>query len=165
MADAKTPPFDWTFLFQWMVATSLGWLAAGFLGPGIALAASGLVCGFLQYLILQRRVRRPSHWVSAGAAGWALGALLLLAAVPLGMNFLNGLVLGGLSGAAQWLVLRREVYLAGWWPLICIVAWTTGMALLPGIFLTGIMAGLIQGVALELLLRNPKPEKKQFYGQ
>jgi hypothetical protein len=36
------------------------------------------------------------------------------------------------------------------------VGWTTGMALLPGLFLTGIEIGVLTGTALILLIRYPK---------
>jgi hypothetical protein len=32
------------------------------------------------------------------------------------------------------------------------------LTLLPGVFLTGVMAGAITGLCLEILLRNPKPK-------
>ncbi|HSQ25581.1 MAG TPA: hypothetical protein VLM80_00515, partial [Anaerolineales bacterium] len=60
-------------------------------------------------------------------------------------------------GVSQWFVLKREVQWSFWWILISIVGWTTGIGLLPGIFLTGILAGAITGIAMELLLRFPKP--------
>jgi uncharacterized YccA/Bax inhibitor family protein len=58
-------------------------------------------------------------------------------------------------------VLRSELDWAGWWIVISVVAWTTGMALLPGVMLTGVMAGAITGLALILLIRFPKPQRVQ----
>jgi hypothetical protein len=40
-----------------------------------------------------------------------------------------------------------------------IIAWTTGMALFPGIVLTGVMAGLITATAVTLMFKNPKQQE------
>ena len=82
--------------------------------------------------------------------------------MPKDMDFLAGMIIGITTGTAQWLVLRNQVYWAGWWILINIVGWTTGMALLPGLMLTGVMAGVVTGFALALLLRYPKLIKEEL---
>ena len=83
--------------------------------------------------------------------------MLLLIVIPNSIEFVAGLIVGLTTGIAQWLILRCEVHWAGWWIIINVVGWTTGMALLPGFLLTGAMTGAITGYALELLLRYPKP--------
>ena len=95
------------------------------------------------------------RWVIAGTIGWAIGWLIVFFAVPDGLEIINGLVVGLAMGIAGWLVLRREVHWAGWWIMLSIVGWTTGLALLPGFLSTGSMAGALTGICLELLLRNP----------
>jgi hypothetical protein len=72
------------------------------------------------------------------------------------MDFLTGLLIGLTTGSAQWLILRREVHWAGWWIAINVIAWTTGLAFLPGLISTGAMVGLITATALALLLNVPK---------
>ena len=81
------------------------------------------------------------------------------------MEFLAGVLIGMTTGTAQWLILRREVYWAGWWYAISVVGWTTGMARLPGVILTGVMVGVVTGIAVELLLRYPKPVEDKVVGQ
>jgi hypothetical protein len=39
---------------------------------------------------------------------------------------LNGIVLGLTTGAAQWLILRRELNWAGWWIALSVMGWVTG---------------------------------------
>lgn len=86
-----------------------------------------------------------------------LGSVVIMLALPEGMDFTAGVILGATTGTAQWLILRREVYWSGWWIVINVVAWTTGFAMLPGVFLTGVVVGLITAITIELLLRYPKP--------
>jgi hypothetical protein len=90
-------------------------------------------------------------------AGWLLSLLL----APPGTGNFEAWVAGSLTGLgvgiAEWLVLQQEVRWAGWWIILSVVAWSTGLAFLPGFLLTPIVAGGITGLALELLLRNRKP--------
>jgi hypothetical protein len=53
------------------------------------------------------------------------------------------------------MVLRRELHWAGWWIIFSIMGWTTGLTLFPGLMLTGTLAGLLTGLALEILSRHP----------
>jgi len=66
-------------------------------------------------------------------------------------------VLGAGSGIAQWLFLRRRLHWAGWWIIISALAWTTGLTVFSGVLLSGAMVGAMTGIALDLLLRYPKP--------
>jgi hypothetical protein len=126
--------------------------------PNLAIVTIGVALGFLQWFILQNRIRNSGWWIPATIIGWTLGSIIALIAAPEGLDVIAGLVIGATTGIAQWLVLRREVNWAGWWIVMNIVAWTTGLALLPGLILTVIMAGLITGFALILLLEYPKAE-------
>jgi len=134
----------------------MGWILGGILVAGIDLLATGIAIGVLQGFVLQHRIAKAWHWMVATAAGWALGSLIIIGFLPAALDFLGGMILGLVCGLAQWFILRKEVHWAGWWIPISIAAWTTGMTLLPGFFLTGMLAGVITGVALELLLRYPK---------
>jgi hypothetical protein len=159
MARQVPSPFDWALWFYWIMATTLGWILGRFLLPNLSFVTIGIALGVLQWFLLQRRFRNAWRWILATTFGWTLGATIILLAMPDGMEFLAGLITGMTTGTAQWLVLRREVHWAGWWILINIVAWTTGMALLPGVLLTGIVAGLITATAMTLLLIHPKPHE------
>jgi hypothetical protein len=79
--------------------------------------------------------------------------------VPANTGFIAGVVSGLTTGISQWLILRRAVTWAGWWIVINFVGWSTGMGFLPGIFLTGVIAGAVTGLALVLLLRYPAQMK------
>jgi hypothetical protein len=157
MPEQKTLSLDWALWFLWIMATTLGWILGRFLLPNLAFLTVGIGLAILQWLVLQHRIRKSWRWMVATALGWLLGSTLILAFLPEGMDFLAGIIIGITTGTAQWLVLRSELDWAGWWIVISVVAWTTGMALLPGVMLTGVMAGAISGLALILLIRFPKP--------
>lgn len=140
-----------------MVVTTLGWLLGSLLLTGIGPLAAGFGTGILQWVVLQQRISKAWRWIVASTLGWAVGWIFVLTTIPNVLNFLDGLVAGFAIGIAQWWVLKDEVEWSGWWVVISVVGWTTGMTLLPGVLLTGTMAGAITGFALELLLRFPKP--------
>ena len=156
MSEQKIASFDWALWFFWMMATSVGWVLGRFLLPNLAFVTIGIGLGVLQWLVLQPRIRNAWQWMLATTLGWTMGSMLVLTVIPDGMDFIAGAIIGLSTGTAQWLVLRNELHWAGWWIVISVVAWTTGMSLLPGVLLTGVMAGLVTGIALELLLRYPK---------
>lgn len=155
MSSYKILAFDWFFFFQWLMATTLGWILGRFLLPNLAFATIGIGLGIFQWLILQHRISHAWQWIITTSFGWVIGSSIIMTILPDGMDFLAGLLLGIGVGVVQWLILRREVHWAAWWIVINIVAWTTGMAFFSGILLTGVIVGLITGFALELLLRNP----------
>ncbi len=157
MSKDDRPVFDTVFWFQWIMATTLGWLLGSLLLPNISTVSAGVGVGIMQWPVLYRRVSRAWRWTLATAVAWIVGSILLLVAVPSGLQILlAGLILGPLVGLAQWLILRQEVHWAGWWIVISAMAWITALTLLPGILATGAMAGAIAGLALSLLLRYPK---------
>jgi hypothetical protein len=155
---SKILSFDWALLFFWMMATALGWFLGGLILPGLSFVTSGLLIGFLQWMVLQGRIRSPWRWMVATAAGWTVGYLITFFGIPQQFSFANGLVIGLTTGIAQWVVLRHEVHWAGWWIIFSIIAWITGLALFPGALLSGTMAGILTGLALEILLRYPQPQ-------
>ena len=148
--------FDWFFWFQWIMVTTMGWILGTILIPPIDLAVSGIAIGVLQWVILQPTIGRSRHWLLASVVGWTAGWALTLAAVPTDFGLLAGIVLGAAVGTAQWLVLRREVHWAGWWIVISTLAWAAGLGLMPGFLMSGVMAGALTGIALDLLLRHAK---------
>jgi hypothetical protein len=155
MPEQKVFSFDWALWFLWIMATTLGWLVTNFLAPGVSYLAAGFAISLLQGFVLQRRIHHVQRWVVAGTIGWAIGWLMVLFVIPDGLEIIDGLIVGLAMGIAGWLVLRQQVRWAGWWIMISVVGWTTGLALLPGFLSTGSMAGALTGIALEFLLRNP----------
>jgi hypothetical protein len=161
MRKKGSTSFDWVFWFLWIMATAWGWVFGWILGSylisGIALVATGIAIGALQWLVLKQRMIRSRRWIPATAAGWAVGWAIAFVAVPAELGFLYGLALGAATGITQWLVLRREVHWAAWWVLISALAWTLALGPLSREPVVGVTPGALTGVALELLLRNPRP--------
>jgi hypothetical protein len=160
--DQRPFAFDWVLWFQWMLATSVGWVLGRFLLPNLAFVVIGIAMGIMQWFVLKDRVRNSVWWIIATTVGWLLGSTIAMFLLPDGSEFLAGLLIGTTTGIAQWLILKSELYLAGWWVIASIIAWTTGLFLLPGLFLSGVMAGVITGFALALLMNFPKPEPGQI---
>ena len=127
----------------------------GVLLSGIGLIPSGTAIAFLQWLVLKQHISKPWRWIVTSILGWSLGWVISLILYSLGLELMSGLAIGGITGIAQWLILRNEVQWSGWWIAVSAVAWAVGITLLPGVMLSGTMAGLITGIGLELLLRNP----------
>jgi len=160
MSSRDRPAFDAAFWFQWIMATTLGWLLGGYLLANLPILPGGIGAGVLQWPILYRRIPRTWRWAVVTALAWIVAASLLWLAVPDELQpWLAGLVIGPIVGLGQWLILRREVYWAGWWVVISTIAWITGLLLVPGALSTGSLSGAITGLALILLFRAPKPEK------
>jgi hypothetical protein len=150
--------FDWALWFFWIMAVTWGWLLGSLIIPGLTLVISGFMVGVFQWLILQGRIARPWLWIVATSAGWIAGYFITLFMLPQEFTFLEGLVLGLTTGIAQWLILRQELYWAGWWIVFSVIGWITGLTLFPGLLLTGTMVGALTGLSLEILLRHPKPK-------
>lgn len=140
------------------MATTLGWFLGGLILIGLTFIASGFFVGMFQWLVLQGRITHPWRWVIATIIGWTIGYLITLFGVFRPFEILDGVVIGLITGIAQWVILRRELYLAGWWIIFSVMAWTTGLIFFPGIMLTGTMSGAMTGLALEILLRYPRPK-------
>lgn len=156
MNNNKINSFDWLFWFKWLMSTTLGWVLGSLIQFNLAFVTIGIAIGIFQWLVLRDIIPNAWRWIIATTVGWLAGSTLLRFFIPQSPGFLAGIILGVGVGIAQYLVLRREIYLAGWWIVINIIAWTTGMAYLSGILTTGVVVGVITGFALELLLRNTK---------
>lgn len=155
---SKMLSFDWVLWFFWIIATTWGWLLGNLLLSGLALLTAGLFVGLFQWLILQSRVPHAWRWIVLTSAGWLVGYLLTFLLFPPELKPLEGITMGLTTGLAQWTVLRRDLHWAGWWIPFSMMGWSTGLTLLPGIFLTGTLAGALTGLCLEILLRYPKPK-------
>ena len=138
------------------MATTLGWLLGGFVLPGLTIVISGCLIGIFQWLVLQGRIAHSWRWILFTFFGWTAGYLIALFGMPRELESFKGLVIGLSTGIAQWIILRRELHWAGWWIIFTVIGWTTGLTLVPGIILTGVIAGGLTGFAFEILLRHPK---------
>ncbi len=167
MSDQKRDilAFDWGLVFYWMASTTAGWLFGWLLWPALALVTAGVLAGAVQWAVLVHRIPKAWRWILASTGGWLVGVAMVLVAA--GTGVFAGLLIGTITGAAQWLLLRREIQWAGWWIAISALAWATSLSLapnpesvlLPRVVLSGVMPSLMMGVTLELLLRNRKPAK------
>jgi hypothetical protein len=154
--------FDWAFWFLWIMATTWGWILGSFFAPGVSVVATGLATGGMQWFLLKQRMPKAWRWIAATAAGWTAGGLLGSYLLPEELSLLAATLVGATTGAAQWLVLRRRVQWAGWWPAVSGVAWAAGLTLFPAPLLVGVVPGAITGLALELLLHFAgRPERVQ----
>ncbi len=155
--------FDWALVFYWMTSTTAGWLFGWLLWPAVALVTAGVLAGAVQCAVLLHRIPKVWRWILASTVGWLAGVAVVLMAA--GTGVFAGLVIGAVTGATQWLILRKEAHWAGWWIAISALAWGTGLSLapdpesvlLPRVVLSGVMPSLMTGITLELLLRNRKP--------
>lgn len=147
------------------------------LGLLLIVVLLGLVGGFMQWLVLRRRIAGASWWIPASLLGFPIALVIADKAMRLLGDFaaapiLLGVLFGFLSGAMQWLVLRRQNARAGWWLpahlLGALVGGTLGIiafhsAALIGLYqftwaaagaMFGAGLGAITGIALVRLLRK-----------
>ena len=133
----------------------------------------GLVTGAVQYGLLRRILAGMGGWVLATAGGWLLGMFLVLAFIRLhwmviAQMDLTFLLMGLLIGLAQWLVLRRRLPGAGWWPLASLLGW--GLVALVNrsntidqytMLMLGFFPGCATAAALALLTKQlPRAEER-----
>ena len=152
---------DWSIWIQWVLATTVGWILGLVLGGELGI---GAFIGIAQWLVLRRYFSGAGWWVLASGAGWMAGWVLITSGVvvPPGpgpiSTMLAGAVFGLTIGAAQWVVLRRWVKLAGMWILLSVPGWTVGIVGLLGPILVGAVTGAITGFAFDFLLRFPRDD-------
>jgi hypothetical protein len=144
---------DWALWFYWIMATTLGWLVGTLLFSGIPLVISGVAIAVFQWSVLYKRIQKSWRWLVFSALGWIAGTILLVLTAPEQMGVLAGPFLGAILGVVQWLILRNELEFAGWWIAISIIAWTTGLTLMPGLLTSGALPSALTGLALVILFR------------
>jgi hypothetical protein len=138
----------------------------------------GLGGGFMQWLVLRRRIAGAGWWIPASALGFPLALVIADKAMRVVGDFaaapiLLGVLFGVLSGSMPWLVLRRQNARAGWWLPAHLLGAVFGGALgivgfhaaaLMGLYqftwaaagaMFGAGLGAITGIALVWLLRQP----------
>lgn len=133
------------------MATTLGWLLGSIFFQGIPVVISGVAVAAFQWAVLYKRIPKGWRWLLASSLGWIIGYILFMIFLSADFGFLLGPVLGGTVGIAQWFLLRKEVYWAGWWIIMSILAWTTGLTLFPGLLSSGALPGALTGLALVIL--------------
>ena len=160
MTETKSESLDWALWFYWIMATTLGWLAGSLFSSVIPIVISGVAVAAFQWSVLYKRIPKAWRWAVYSAVAWIAGYILFVIFVPQQTSFLLGPLLGGLLGIVQWFILRNELDWAGWWIPISILAWTTGLTVVPGLLSSGALPGALTGLALVILLRysSPKPE-------
>ena len=153
MKNTKSETMDWALWFYWIMATTLGWLIGNIFFKGIPVIISGVAIAVLQWAVLYKRIHRAWRWVIQSSLGWIAGYILLTVFFQEDMGFLVGPVLGAAVGVVQWFLLRKEFDWAGWWVIISMMAWTTGLTLMPGLLTSGALPGALTGLALVILFR------------
>lgn len=149
---------DWALWFYWIMSTTLGWVLGSNLFTGIPMAAAGIVIAGFQWTVLYKRIPKAWRWFLLGAAGWITGYILVVIFVPAELWFLVGPIMGGILGFMQWFILREEFEWAGWWIPISMLAWTTGLTLMPGALTSGSLPGALTGLTLVILFRYSSPK-------
>jgi hypothetical protein len=162
--EQQQTQFDWRFWFQWILATTLGWLVGLFLLGEVGIGAS---IGVAQWLVLRREVTNAGWWILVSAVAWLVGWELIAAGLFLapGTDLISSLIVGALMGlvlgVGQWLLLRRWTYSASLWIPANLSAWSVAFTgILGGAIMAGVVAGAVTGLVLDLLLRYPRIEKE-----
>ena len=88
--------------------------------PTLGTALLGAVGGFMQWLVLRRRVAGVGWWVPVSTLGFPVALVIAEGPMRLVGDFtaapiLQGVLFGVLSAITPWLVLRRQIARAGWW--------------------------------------------------
>jgi hypothetical protein len=142
---------------------------------------AGVTIGLAQWLVLRNYVTDCTDWVFYLAASWVLGYTLGLLVVNLLATTFIGVVLsyilfGVIIALFQWPILHREIPRIWVWVLANVVGWLLGAMLsqlvlaalfggnpgspvaftLVNMAVTGLVAGLITGLALVWIVREPE---------
>jgi hypothetical protein len=153
MNDNKHETMDWALWFYWIMATTLGWIFGNLFFNGIPIIMSGAIVAAFQSVVLYKRIQKAWRWAVLSSLGWIAGYIFLVITFPTHSGLLLGPVMGGVIGVFQWFILRGEVDWSGWWIVISIMAWTTGLNLMPGLLTSGALPGALTGLTLVILFR------------
>ncbi|MGI9625804.1 MAG: hypothetical protein ACR2QM_03130 [Longimicrobiales bacterium] len=177
-------------LLLWVLASAMAFGVGGRLGtvlsPSrdlivigyVAMTASLLLAGVLQWLILRQLIADTGWWVPVSIVSVAIVGVLVFGVglINRDVGWVLGVAIGWiLLGTFQWLVLRGQVAGAQWWvlantlglilaiPAVAFVTWATGTAVdsTTGAFLRwlafGGAYGIVTGTALWWLLQERLP--------
>ena len=153
MTDIKSESFDWVFWFYWIMGTTLGWLVGRFLSSAIPVVVSGVAVSAFQWAVLYKRIPKAWRWMLLSSLGWILGYILFVIFFSSWKGLVDGIILGGVTGIFQWIILRKEFGWSGWWIIVNILAWTTGLVVIPGFLSSGALPGALTGLTLVILFR------------
>jgi len=151
---------DWALWFYWIMATTLGWLLGKLLFVGISMVASGVAIAAFQWAVLYKRIHNAWRWAVLSSLIWIAITILLQIAAPTAMTAFIGPLLGLVLGIAQWYLLKQVVEWAGWWIIISLLAWTTGLTIIPGLLTSGALPGALTGLTLVILFRYASPKTR-----
>jgi hypothetical protein len=144
---------DWALWFYWIMATTLGWLLGSLLFNGIPVIIAGVIVAAFQWAVLYKRISKAWRWLVFSSLGWIVGYILYAVFFSQRLGILLGPVMGAAVGLVQWFLLRKEVDWAGWWIIINILAWATGLTVMPGLLTSGALPGALTGLTLVILFR------------
>ena len=163
MRDAEAQSLDWALWFYWIMATTTGWVLGRMLVSGLPLVVSGVAIAGMQWAVLYGRIHKAWRWAILSSIAWIAGYILFILFIPAGLDVFAGPLMGGILGLAQWYLLKDEFEGAGWWIVISILAWTTGLVLMPGPLTAGSLPGALTGLALVILFRyGPRKTTKSL---
>jgi hypothetical protein len=168
---------DRRFCGRWLLATMLAIALCNPLGP-IGLFIGPVVLATTQSDVLRREGHRFWPWgIATLVSGYLAIALFtgLFLGVPKLPIPVMVLICGAIVGAAQGWVLRRESRYWRWWPLLNALILTVSLSwFMPGVLnaaiygtqrvsltwlalatLTGLIGGLLKGLALAWLFKHP----------
>src|SRR5512146_2868033 len=101
-------------------------------GLGASMLFVGLGMGFAQWLLLRQYIRHSAGWILATGIAMLLAGLCRWSFPPgIARALIGPLTIPAgaiLLAVCQWFVLRGRVPHAGWWVVICIVAWLPTLA-------------------------------------
>jgi hypothetical protein len=160
MTQDDTTYLDWALWFYWIMATTLGWLVGALFFRGIPLVISGMAVAAAQWSVLWKRLPDAWRWFAYSTLAWTLGVASGLVLFKTFQGPLTGPWIGLLVGLAQWRILRKAFSWSVWWIVISIMAWTTGLAVLPGLLTSGALPGALTGLTLVLLFRFARKERE-----
>lgn len=152
---------DWALWFYWIMASTVGWVIGNLLFSGIPIVIAGLAVAAMQWAVLQGRIKNAWRWGIFSTIGWIGGYILFVTLLSAELGILLGPVLGLAVGIPQWLILKKEVDWAGWWIIMSIIGWTTGLTILPGLLTSGALPGAWTGLTLVLLFRYSTPSSSK----
>lgn len=153
MTTTKSETMDWALWFYWIMATTLGWIAGNLFLNAIPIVISGVAVAAFQWAVLYKRIQKAWRWAVFSSLGWIAGYVLYVLFFSANMSFIMGPLLGGVVGVVQWFLLRKELDWAGWWIVVSVIAWTTGLAVMPGFLTSGSLPGALTGLTLVILFR------------
>lgn len=150
---------------DWIVVDGVPHIAEDYLLQYILWPLFGLLYGYLQYILLRRYFPRMGWWILATVVSLSLTPLVIVMvqklASTLGIDpysvwsgVIQLVLVGGLLGVAQWLVLRNHIPNAIWWVPANMIGWGSVGVLGNLGFIVLMFPAVATGIALYLLLKS-----------